>query len=86
MTWGAAARTATVAMTVKAVKVMRQSLLSNRVKVRMATMIFGSLSEVGVKVKVSMSISKMGEKVFFPGENISNPGKGIGNSIGKAEE
>ena len=53
---------------------------------RMATMIFESLSEVGVKVKVSMSISKMGEKVFFPGENISNPGKGIGNSIGKAEE
>ena len=34
MTWGAAARTATVAMTVKAVKVMRQSLLSNRVRVR----------------------------------------------------
>ena len=28
MTWGAAARTATVAMTVKAVKVMRQSLSS----------------------------------------------------------
>ena len=54
--------------------------------VRMASMIFESLSEVGVKVKVSMSISKMGEKVFFPGENISNPGKGIGNSIGKAEE
>ena len=54
--------------------------------VRMATMIFGSLSEVGVKLKVSMSISKMGEKVFFPGENISNPGKGIGNSIGEAEE
>ena len=39
MTCGAAARTAMVAMIVKAVKVMRQSLLSNRVKVRMATML-----------------------------------------------
>ena len=55
MTWGAAARTATVAMTVKAVKVMRQSLLSNKVKVGMATMLRVRMASIYTNLSSTMA-------------------------------